>query len=249
MDTLVSGFGGVDLVERLPFEVRVARSDELMAVAKLRSAAYGRHLPTVGAQLVRPEMADYETGCEVFVAVSKLDGSLLGTLRTHTNLLRPLPLEASIRLPDEYQDKRLVEAARLAVPSGQTASQVRNALFKAFFLYSAAQDLDWMVVTGRRPIDRMYDSLLYTDVAEPGAFYEMEHVGGIPHRVMSMPVSEAEPIWRRAEHPLYQFAFVMQHPDIDISGARDLIAARRALPHKRLPSVVAPFQRNASLAG
>ncbi|HEY1090046.1 MAG TPA: hypothetical protein VGE47_03060 [Burkholderiaceae bacterium] len=235
-------------VEHLPFEVRVARADELMAVAQMRASAYGRHLPAVGAQLVRPEMADYEMGCEVFVAVSRFDNSLLGTLRTHTNLLRPLPLEASIRLPDEYQGKRMVEATRLSVPGGSQASLVRNALFKAFFLYAAAQDLDWMVVTGRRPVDRIYDSLLYTDVAGPGAFYEMEHVGGVPHRVMSMAVAEAEPIWRRAAHPLYKFAFVTRHVDIDISGARDLAAARQTLKQQGQPGAAAMFRPTLTLA-
>lgn len=210
------------LSERLPFRISIATRQDMAAVARMRAAAYGRHLPELGSRLAQPEPADFEWGCEVVVATSRLDGSVLGTLRTHANVLKPLPLEASMVLPERYRGKRMVEATRLSVLSGADASLVRNALFKAFYLYSLMQQVDWLVVAGRRPVDRIYDGLLYTDVAERGAFYEMSHAGGLPHRVMSMAVAEAEPIWRRAAHPLYSFAFHTQHPDIDLSAARDL---------------------------
>jgi len=210
------------LSERLPFCVSIATRENMAAVARMRAAAYGRHLPELGSRLVEPEPADFEWGCEVMVASSRLDGSVLGTLRTHANVLKPLPMEASMALPERYRDKRLVEATRLSVLGGADASLVRNTLFKAFYLYSLMQQVDWLVVAGRRPVDRIYDGLLYTDVGERGAFYEMAHAGGLPHRVMSMAVAEAEPIWRRAEHPLYRFAFQTHHPDIDLSAARDL---------------------------
>jgi len=216
------GMGHEGAAERLPFRVSIASREELAAVVRLRAMAYGRHLPELGARLAQSEPADYEWGCEVIVATSKLDGSVLGSLRTHTNALKPLPLEASLQLPERYQGQRLIEATRLSILSGGEASLVRNALFKAFYLYGQAQRADWLVVAGRRPVDRIYDGLLYTDVAEPGAFYEMSHAGGIPHRVMSMAVAEAEPIWRRAGHPLYRFAFETRHPDIDLGAARQL---------------------------
>jgi hypothetical protein len=212
------------LVERLPFRVGIASRAELADVARMRAAAYGRHLPELGQRLAQPEPADFEWGCEVIVATSKLDGTVLGTLRTHANVLKPLPLEESIDLPAHFQGKRLVEATRLSVLGGGQSSLVRNSLFKAFYLYSVAQNADCLVVAGRRPVDRIYDGLLYTDVAESGAFYPMAHAGGLPHRVMSMAVSEAEPIWRRAGHPLYRFAFEAQHSDIDLDEARDLTA-------------------------
>jgi hypothetical protein len=179
----------------------------------------------MGLRLAQPEPADFELGCEVFVAVSKLDGSLLGTLRTHANALEPLPLEASLVLPERFQHHRLVEATRLSVQAGTNASLVRNALFKAFYQYCLSQRIDWMVLTGRRPIDRLYDGLLFTDVGETGAYHPMAHIGGVPHRVMSLSVSDADPIWREAKHPLYEFTVKTWHPDIDLSGVRDLSSA------------------------
>jgi len=196
----------------------------MMAVARLRAAAYGRHLPGLATQLLQPEAIDFEEGTEVFIARSKLDGSLLGTLRTHVNALRELPLEASIELPERYRGARMVEAARLSVLGSTGASMVRNALFKAFFLYAHSQKVDWMMATGRRPIDRMYDGLMFADVMTPGEFYPMEHVSGVPHRVMSFVPADAQALWHAARHPLYRFVFETEHPDIDLSKARNVDA-------------------------
>jgi len=211
-------------ISRLPFRVKIASAEELMGVARLRAAAYGKHLPALATHLLQPEAADFEVGNEVFIASSKMDGSLLGTLRTHSNVLKPLPLEASLELHARFRGRRMVEATRLCVLGSLNSSLVRNALFKAFFHYCFEQGIDWMFATGRRPVDRIYDSMLWSDVEEPGRYYPMAHVAGVPHRVMCLAPADAEPRWRQAEHPLYSFAFQDRHPDIDISGARSLDA-------------------------
>lgn len=207
--------------EILPFTVRIASERDMEKIADLRKATYGKHLPELAEKLRQPEACDYEIGCEVIVAASKLDGSLLGTLRTHANVFKPLPLQASIKLPEKFQDMRMVEATRLCVMSQSNSSLVRNALFKALFQYCNMQKVDWLMATGRRPIDRIYDWLLFSDVADSGKFYPMAHVNGLPHRVMSLS-SIAEPIWSAARHPLYRFVFETSHADIDLSEAANL---------------------------
>jgi hypothetical protein len=208
--------------ERLPFRVKIATADELMAVARLRAAAYGKHLPELATHLLQPEAADFELGNEVFVAVSKLDGSMLGTIRTHSNLFKPLPLEASMDLPEHFRGRRLIEATRLSVLGNLQASLVRNALFKTFFQYCLSQKADWMLAAGRRPVDRLYDTMLWRDVDGVGNLYPMAHAAGVPHRVMCMAPAEAEPIWRAADHPLFHFAFRTVHPDLDFAAVRPL---------------------------
>ena len=210
------------LSERLPFRVKIATANELMAVARLRATAYGRHLPALAKHLLEPEAADFEPGNEVFVAVSKLDGSMLGTIRTHSNLFKPLPLEASIELPAHMHGLRLIEATRLSVLGNLEASLVRNALFKVFFRYCLSQNVDWMLAAGRRPVDRLYDSMLWRDVDGVGRLYPMAHAAGVPHRVMCMAPADAEPLWRAADHPLLRFAFHTEHPDLDFTGVRPL---------------------------
>lgn len=205
--------------EVLPFTVAIAGENELQDVAALRASTYGKHLPQIAGALLTPERYDYDFGCEVFVARAKLDGSVLGTLRTHANALKPIPLQNSIQLPDHYAGARMVEATRLCVKGGSNASLVRSALFKALFQYCEMQGVQWLMAAGRRPVDRIYDSLMFTDVAEPGAFYPMAHAGHIPHRVMGLPVSGARALWSACQHPLYQFVIETSHPDICLDKA------------------------------
>jgi len=223
--------------ERLPFRVEIASADDLMAVARLRAATYGRHLPTLATKLLQPEAADYEIGCEVFVAKSRLDGSALGSFRTHANILKPLPLESSMDLPQRFQGTLMIEATRLCVLGSPDASMVRNALFKAYFHYCLQQKADWMLAAGRRPVDRLYDSMLWTDVEEPGKLYPMAHAANVPHRVMCLEPLAAEPVWKAAQHPLYKFAFQTIHPDIDFTGMVDLDHAISGIDTSKQASV------------
>jgi hypothetical protein len=212
----------IQRVENLPFRVEIASRQQLQEVTRLRVASYGKHMPALAESMSQPEPADYARGCEVFVAKSKFDGSLLGTLRTHSNVYNPLPLQASLELPDRFRGTRMVETTRLCIKGSPGASTVRSALFKAMHLYCLEQRVDWMLAAARQPVDRIHDSLLFIDVNEPGVYYPMAHAGGVPHRVMFLSPTDAQRQWGIKEHPLYRFAFETQHPDIDISMAQDL---------------------------
>lgn len=202
----------------LPFRIHLADKPTVEKAATLRAQAYGHHLPELGARLALPEPSDYERGCVVIAATSRMDGEVLGSMRVHTNAYAPLPLEASIKLPDSLSGSRLAEATRLSVRRAREASVVRDALFKAFFMFTLDQGIDAMVVTGRSPVDRIYDGLLFRDLYEPGAFYAMAHVANLPHRVMRFEPTAAQSLWREREHPLYSFVFETCHPDIDVSA-------------------------------
>jgi hypothetical protein len=212
----------VQFEESLPFRVEIASRQHLQDVAKLRAATYGKHLPALAASLSEPEPADFARGCEVFVARSKFDGSLLGTLRTHSNVFNPLPIQASLALPERFHGTRMLETTRLCVKGSPGASTVRTALFKAMHMYCLEQNVDWMMAAARRPVDRIHDSLLFVDVKEPGVYYPMAHAGGVPHRVLCMSATDLPRQWRASQHPLYRFGFETHHPDIDLSMAQDL---------------------------
>jgi hypothetical protein len=212
----------VQFEETLPFRVEIASRQHLQDVASLRAATYGKHLPALAETLSRPEPADFARGCEVFVAKSKFDDSLLGTLRTHSNVFNPLPLQASLDLPERFRNTRMVETTRLCVKGSPGASTVRSALFKALHLYCLEQNVDWMMAAARRPVDKIHDSLLFEDVKEPRMYYPMAHAGGVPHRVLSFSPTNAKQLWRTHQHPLYRFMFESHHSDIDLSMAQDL---------------------------
>ncbi|WP_158080900.1 hypothetical protein [Pelomonas sp. KK5] len=230
----------IGVQNRLPFRISVATRADIEQVADLRATTYGRHLPELGERLAQAEAADFEPGCEVLVARSKLDDSVLGTLRIHSNVLKPLPLEASYPLPPQYEGQRLAEATRLCVKGAAGSSLVRNALFKAFFNYCQQQQVDWLLAVGRRPVDRLYDALLFSDVGEAGRYYPMAHVGNVAHRVMSFLTEGAEPLWMRNNHPLYGFVFLTDHPDIDLSGARSLQALADSTARRAVQPILQP---------
>jgi len=220
--------------ERLPFTVKAVRNEsDLMKAVHIRHAAYGRHVPEFADLLRVPEPYDREDGSVVLLAESKLDGSPIGTMRIQTNRHGKLSLEDSVVLPEWLKNKNLAEATRLGVSDGRIGRVPKTMLFKAYFDYCVEEDIDWMVITARSPMDRQYEALLFKDVFPGGAFIPMHHVGNIPHRVMAFEVATAKTRWAAVHHPLFDFIFRTYHPDIDVS-AQDLVLSKNRM---RLPQI------------
>jgi hypothetical protein len=214
-------------IERLPFTIRRVQGDaDLWKAVRIRHAAYARHIPEFASTLKEPEASDYHEDAVILLAESKLDGSPLGSARIQTNLYRPLDVEASVALPLWLQAKRMVEVSRLGVEEGRIGRVVKTALVKACFAYCEQHQIEQAIVTARRPVDRQYEQLLFSDVFADKQAIPIEHVGNIPHRVMAFEIASGEARWTAAQHPLLAFFRHTRHPDIDIS-----------LRHARLPSV------------
>jgi len=208
--------------ELLPFTVRLVRDeDDLNKAVHIRHSAYARHLPDFAQTLKSAESVDAENGVVVLLAESKLDGSPLGSMRIQTNQYKPLCLEQSIVLPGWLKSRRLAEATRLGVTNEKGGGRLVTAVLgKAFYLYCLQAGMEWMVITGRAPIDRQYERLLFEDVFPGLGFIPLLHVGNLPHRVMSSNVDTAEERWAAAKHPLFNFVYRTHHPDLDIGGRR-----------------------------
>lgn len=202
--------------ERLPFTVRVVRSeDALHKAVAIRQAAYARHMPELAERLKAPEPNDHDEGSVVLLAESKLDGSPVGTMRIQTNRFNDLSIEQGVELPAWLRTKRLAEATRLGIDLGRTGRVVKTALFKALYLYCIEAHIEWIVVGARSPLDRMYDALLFQDLF-PGQYIPMRHFNNIPHRVLAFDIPGAKALWEEAGHPLLGFMCHVHHPDIDV---------------------------------
>lgn len=205
--------------ERLPFSVRVVSDAEALDKAvQIRHAAYARHVPDLALTLLQPEAADFSAGSVVLLAESHLDGSPLGTMRIQTNRYEPLALEQSLALPDDLSGCLLAEATRLGVAEGRVGTLVKTVLFKAFYLYCLHSGVDWMVVTGRAPVDRQYLRMLFEDVYPDIGYIPMRHVGNLPHRVMKFEVRTAQERWTAVHHPMLKFMVETHHPDISLDA-------------------------------
>ncbi len=211
-------------VEELPFTLKIVHTQaELEKAVLIRQAAYDRHLPDFAKSLVKPEVADFEKGTVVLLAESKVDGSPLGTMRIQTNAYKPLCLEQSINLPQWLRESPMAEATRLGVTNQAGGRLVTTALFKAFYMYCQQIGVEWMVIAGRAPVDRMYQRMLFEDVIPGQGFIPLAHANHLPHRVMSFNVKTAFERWSQVNHPLLNFAALTNHPDISLD-----------IPHKPL---------------
>jgi len=215
-----AGLGRETTVERLPFTVSVARSNEQLDKAvTMRHSAYARHVPDLAKRLTAPEPCDYDEGSVVLLAESKLDGSPLGTMRIQTNRYCPLAIEQSVELPEWLRDCSLAEATRLGIAEGRIGRVVKTMLFKAYFEYCREAEIDWMVIGARSPLNRQYEALLFQDVFPGRGFIPLRHAGNIPHRILAFEMETAEARWTAARHPLYQLFCDVRHPDIDVRDA------------------------------
>lgn len=206
--------------ERLPFTIRIATSDaDIRKAVAIRHAAYERHVPDFANQLKQPEPADYAPSTTLFLAESKFDGSPIGSMRIQSNEGRPLSVEQSVELPDWLQGCYLVEATRLGVTQRDRGSLVKTLLFKAVLAHCRNVGIEWIVITARSPLDRMYETFTFEDILPEAGYVPMKHVGNIPHRVMAIHVATVEPKWRNVAHPLHTLFFRTEHPDINIGGA------------------------------
>lgn len=207
--------------ERLPFTVRLIRNEcDLAKAVAIRHQAYARHVPSFAEALRSAESYDSESGVVVLLAASKVDGEPLGTMRIQTNRFRPLSVEQSLPLPPDLARRPLAEATRLGVTEQKVGRLVKTVLFKAFYQYCLKNSIEAMVVTGRSPIDRQYERLMFEEVYPTMGFVALAHVGNLPHRVMSLNVRTAEARWRAANHPLLNFIVGTHHQDIDIGPKR-----------------------------
>jgi hypothetical protein len=127
----------------------------------------------------------------------------------------------------------------LGVTDGKGGRLVTTVLFKAFFQYCQQSGIEWMVVTGRAPVDRTYDRLLFEDVFPGRGYIPFSHVGNLPHRVMSFNVETAQVRWAAAKHPLYDFVFRTNHPDLDVGDQRQPFSP--ALTRLTVPAYPATF--------
>ena len=173
----------------------------------------------MGEKLRKPEADDLRSDALLLIAESKLDRSVVGSLRLQPNFTRPLRIESEVALPEVYKGRRLVEGRRLGVGHGVSGRMVMVALVKAAYELCHASRIDYVVVAGRRPVSSMYRSMLFDDILD-GDTVALSYAGHIPHSVFSMPVQEADARWRAADHALYDFMARTKHPDIQIDYDR-----------------------------
>lgn len=201
----------------LPFRIRPALDEAtIRRAAALRQEAYARHLPQFSSALGQPEPEDTMPGVALFVAESRLDDSILGSVRIHTNLFDPLPLERSVKLPPALAKARTAEGVRLCVARDRPGNMVKALLCKAYYQFCVQEGLEHFMLVGRAPLDRQYEGMGFSDIHPGQGFIPMAHIGGIEHRALSQEVATCMDRLKANGHPFHAI-FQTDYADFDLS--------------------------------
>lgn len=240
----------------LGFTVTIARDlHTLRQACAVRAAAYGHHLSEqagMAQALAEPDAADLAAGTAVLVCRCKTSGQVIGTARIQRNHPLPLPIEASVLLPEPLAGHARAEITRLAIQAGAD-SLLRPMLVKACWMYAVAAQIRTLVIGARSAaLLRIYKGLGFSDLLadESGTRQvPLAHAGGLPHHVLVFDVVSAERQWHGAQHKLYDFMVQTWHPDLQlIPDAAPTLRVAAALRLRRRLAPQRPV-RPAALAG
>lgn len=219
--------------ERLPFTVRLVRTEEdLKKAVQIRQEAYARHMPQVATNLGQPEKMDTADGVGILLAVSKIDGSALGSVRIQTNQFQPLALEKSVQLPEWMRGMSLAQVSRFGVVHGTVGRLVKMVLVKGCLQYSEQNEIDWDVIAARPPLDKMYRQLTYQDLFPEAGLIPLAHMGNVPHRIMGFEVPTCKTRLTAMNHPLLNFFCHTRHPDLVVGTGLDWAFPGAALAYE-----------------
>lgn len=203
--------------EILGFTVRTVDNEyDLARVRKLRSLAYGHHLPLMAAQFGHEDPLDEDPDVVVFCAEDKATGELVGSCRIQVNRNRPLQIHTCIEEPEHLQGLLVSEITRLVVHPAYGDKWVRIALFKAILLHNQAMQVAGVYAGARSVLMRQYRLLGFEDLYGDKREVPLTYAGGMPHRVLWLDCITLEAKWSVINHPYYQFGFKTWHPDISI---------------------------------
>lgn len=205
----------------LPFVVRVVRTEaQLQEVCDLRALAYGERMPEFGRTLSRPEASDRVKGNTILMAQDKASGEVVGTLRIHSNMHAPLPIQGVYDVPRRMRENLLVELCRFSIKPGYNKTTVRLGLFKAMYLFCYAHQVQYIWVAAREPLNEIYKSLGFRPpVGDEEQWVPLSYAGHVPHSILTFDVLAAERTWFDMRHPLYEFMGRTYHPDIQVFQA------------------------------
>jgi hypothetical protein len=207
-------------VQRFPFVIKIAKTPaELQKAVEVRRSAYGRHLPELAAKMDVPDALDLHPDVSVLLVESKLDGEALGTARIQVNYTSPLCVEQAVTLPLWMKGQRLAEVTRLGVVSGRSGMLAKLALWKACFFFWEATQVQWAIAAGRAPLDQQYLDLAFKDLFPDLGYIPLGYAGDVPHRIMAFEIPTAYRRWKESSHRLFDFIFLTDHPDIQLSDA------------------------------
>jgi hypothetical protein len=190
------------------------------AALQLRYSAYARHdyNEEIKARLRAPDDADLGGIATTLVAIRKVDGAVVGTVRIMSSM------DGLPDFPSDMPEDPCLEGAyayidRFATDtSAPEASVAAAALMKATWLWALGRDARWLVALARAPLARHYRRYGGLTVRAEGAPVYMLDYHAKPYFLVAAQLGEA--LQRLlSENPQHGSGFISKvHPDIKVTG-------------------------------
>jgi len=125
-------------------------------------------------------------------------------------------------------------AARMHVLNNDKARMAMPALNKAIYEICYYCGIDIVLITARRPVDRLYRAMQFKDALH-GTQIPLPDVNNVPHIVLYREIESAETdVLAAAQWPFYDFMARTRHPDIhiDFKSAYERLCGSKVTVHK-----------------
>jgi hypothetical protein len=210
-------------LEKLDFRIKLLRNDQRLEDAiRVRHDVFNRHHADVeGGELEtfnQIERKDIQAGCVLLVAESKLDNSILGSVRIETNTNRPLSIEHEVPLPESIRGRHLAILSRMSVVGGLSGKNVFFALSKAIYLYCLAKQINSALLCC--PVDslsRMYSRFGWTHLYGVSERYKLNENPKLTFSILHWHIELLRGVLKEISGKrAHDFLFEKFHPDIEI---------------------------------
>lgn len=203
----------------LPFTLRpVASAGEFAQVLALRHLAYSRHAgyhDDFKESLLSPDVQDLSTFSTVFVAVSKTDKRVVGTIRitSSRDVQGLLPAE----VPSDVCSQGAFAFIDRFATAPKVSVEVAAALMKSVWLWSQGRDARWMVALANAALARRYRRWGGLDVRAGGQPVFIPEDLTEPIYLVGAEVTTALTQMER-RNPQFSAFLKTVHPDINVAG-------------------------------
>lgn len=193
--------------------VRQARTEEdWQRVVELRRNGFDRRRDK-GIEWV--DASDLLGNCLTLLA-SEAGNEPAATLKIQGESGSGLELEQHVSLDFLIPEAKrpLVQFSRLSVSRGPDAVSTMFGMFKAAWRWSYVSGFESIVISTPPWAKAIYQFMAFHDYGEAGSFIH-PLLPNVVHSVMSLPVQDAEVVWRKAKQPLCHQLFDQRHPSLE----------------------------------
>jgi hypothetical protein len=153
----------------------------------------------------------------LFLATDENDEPI-GTIRILDRQNGNIELDKYLNVEMLLSDSDLpcAEATRFSVPNNPCSSQIKLALWKAYYKYCNLNEIKTMIIWIRNSARRDYHRLFFENIGIKGNF-KHPLLGNLEHQTLTLNVANAPVMYEKNNYELYNFFVLQNHNCISIT--------------------------------